>query len=58
MRNEIRYVNIDPDNWLERNSSVTPHNIKPEWYFLIPYAILRSVPSKRGRALRLLRSVV
>lgn len=52
------FINMDPDNWIERNSSVTPHNIKPEWYFLIPYAVLRSVPSKRGRAIGLLISVV
>lgn len=53
-----RYLNIDPDNWLEGNSAVTPHNIKPEWYFLMPYAILRSVPSKAGGALGLRVSVI
>jgi len=55
---KIRYLNIDPDNWLEGDSSVTPHNIKPEWYFLIPYAVLRSVPNKRRGAVGLLASVI
>jgi len=55
---KIRYLNMDPDNWIEGDSSVTPHNIKPEWYFLIPYAILRSVPSKGRRAMGLLISVM
>nr|QWT29493.1 cytochrome b [Erpobdella sp. JP-2021] len=38
----------DPDNFLMANSSVTPAHIKPEWYFLWIYAILRSVPNKLG----------
>lgn len=38
----------DPENFLIANSSVTPAHIKPEWYFLWIYAILRSVPNKLG----------
>nr|YP_010713441.1 cytochrome b [Mooreobdella quaternaria]WDA96116.1 cytochrome b [Mooreobdella quaternaria] len=38
----------DPENYLMANSSVTPAHIKPEWYFLWIYAILRSVPNKLG----------
>lgn len=39
---------IDPENFLISNSSVTPTHIKPEWYFLWVYAILRSIPNKLG----------
>lgn len=38
---------LDPENYLEANSMVSPVHIKPEWYFLFVYAILRSVPQKR-----------
>nr|YP_010584301.1 cytochrome b [Baicaloclepsis grubei]UZT67842.1 cytochrome b [Baicaloclepsis grubei] len=38
----------DPENFLMSSSSVTPLHIKPEWYFLWIYAILRSVPNKLG----------
>merc|ERR1739838_958355 len=37
---------------------VTPIHIKPEWYFLIFYAILRSVPSKVGGLLLILIAIV
>jgi len=35
-----------PDNYIMRNTMVTPSHIVPEWYFLGLYAILRSVPDK------------
>lgn len=38
---------LDPENYLEANSIVSPVHIKPEWYFLFVYAILRRVPQKR-----------
>lgn len=38
----------DPENFIKARSSVTPIHIKPEWYFLWIYAILRSVPNKLG----------
>nr|AVW86102.1 cytochrome b [Lepidonotopodium sp. YZ-2018] len=38
----------DPENFLPANPLVTPIHIKPEWYFLWAYAILRSVPNKLG----------
>ena len=47
----------DPENFLEADSLVTPVHIKPEWYFLFAYAILRSVPNKLGGVLGLLLSV-
>jgi ubiquinol-cytochrome c reductase cytochrome b subunit len=38
----------DPENFLLANPLVTPTHIKPEWYFLWLYAILRSIPNKLG----------
>lgn len=33
-------------NFIKRNPVSSPAHIKPEWYFLFAYAILRSVPNK------------
>lgn len=49
---------IDADNWGEANFLVTPDHIKPEWYFLFAYAILRCIPNKTLGVLRLVRSLV
>merc|ERR1712198_660840 len=38
----------DPENLNPANPLVTPVHIQPEWYFLIAYAILRSIPNKLG----------
>nr|AJO61897.1 cytochrome b [Whitmania acranulata]WDA96201.1 cytochrome b [Whitmania acranulata] len=38
----------DSENFIPANSSLTPTHIKPEWYFLWIYAILRSIPNKLG----------
>jgi quinol-cytochrome oxidoreductase complex cytochrome b subunit len=35
-----------PDNYIPANPLVTPLSIDPEWYLLVPYAILRTIPSK------------
>nr|UYK52155.1 cytochrome b [Zaraea sp. CSCS-Hym-MC0131] len=48
----------DPDNFIEANSMVTPLHIKPEWYFLFAYAILRSIPNKLGGVIALLLSIL
>nr|YP_006303469.1 cytochrome b [Oedalechilus labeo]AEK53144.1 cytochrome b [Oedalechilus labeo] len=48
----------DPDNFTPANSLVTPPHIKPEWYFLFAYAILRSIPNKLGGVLALLCSIL
>lgn len=48
----------DPDNFAPANSMVTPPHIKPEWYFLFAYAILRSIPNKLGGVLALLASIL
>nr|WNV63778.1 cytochrome b [Vulcanolepas fijiensis] len=47
----------DPDNFIPANSMVTPEHIKPEWYFLFAYAILRSIPNKLGGVLALVMSI-
>nr|AEJ34045.1 cytochrome b [Colobus angolensis]AEJ34046.1 cytochrome b [Colobus angolensis]AEJ34047.1 cytochrome b [Colobus angolensis]AEJ34048.1 cytochrome b [Colobus angolensis]AEJ34049.1 cytochrome b [Colobus angolensis] len=47
----------DPDNYTPANPLSTPPHIKPEWYFLFAYAILRSVPNKLGGVLALLLSI-
>nr|AJG41807.1 cytochrome b [Odontobutis potamophila] len=48
----------DPDNFTPANPLVTPPHIKPEWYFLFAYAILRSIPNKLGGLLALLASIL
>lgn len=34
------------DNFIINNKFITPNNIEPEWYFLLFYSILRSIPNK------------
>lgn len=41
-------VLLHPDNYIKANPEVTPAHIVPEWYFLLFYGILRSIPSKVG----------
>nr|AIG53277.1 cytochrome b [Ctenotus sp. DLR-2014a] len=48
----------DPENFTPANPLVTPPHIKPEWYFLFAYAILRSIPNKLGGVLALLFSIL
>nr|QDA95917.1 cytochrome b [Caluromys lanatus]QDA95918.1 cytochrome b [Caluromys lanatus]QDA95919.1 cytochrome b [Caluromys lanatus]QDA95921.1 cytochrome b [Caluromys lanatus]QDA95924.1 cytochrome b [Caluromys lanatus] len=48
----------DPDNFTPANPLSTPPHIKPEWYFLFAYAILRSIPNKLGGVLALLASIL
>nr|AHG31015.1 cytochrome b [Squalidus argentatus] len=48
----------DPENFTPANPLVTPPHIKPEWYFLSAYAILRSIPNKLGGVLALLFSIL
>jgi len=47
----------DPDNFIPANPLVTPEHIKPEWYYLFAYAILRSIPNKLGGVLALALSI-
>nr|ABL14127.1 cytochrome b [Liopholidophis dolicocercus]ABL14135.1 cytochrome b [Liopholidophis dolicocercus] len=48
----------DPENFSKANPLMTPQHIKPEWYFLFAYGILRSIPNKLGGTLALLMSVM
>nr|ASK85938.1 cytochrome b [Spilogale gracilis]UEK24920.1 cytochrome b [Spilogale gracilis leucoparia]ASK85940.1 cytochrome b [Spilogale gracilis]ASK85953.1 cytochrome b [Spilogale gracilis]ASK85954.1 cytochrome b [Spilogale gracilis] len=48
----------DPDNYTPANPLNTPPHIKPEWYFLFAYAILRSIPNKLGGVLALILSIL
>nr|NP_569071.1 cytochrome b [Crioceris duodecimpunctata]AAL67872.1 cytochrome b [Crioceris duodecimpunctata] len=51
------YLLGDPDNFIMANPLVTPAHIKPEWYFLFAYAILRSIPNKLGGVIALVMSI-
>nr|ACL54926.1 cytochrome b [Perognathus flavescens] len=48
----------DPDNYMPANPLNTPPHIKPEWYFLFAYAILRSIPNKLGGVIALVLSIL
>nr|AAL86432.1 cytochrome b [Bothrophthalmus lineatus] len=48
----------DPENFSKANPLTTPQHIKPEWYFLFAYGILRSIPNKLGGTLALLMSII
>nr|ACO87559.1 cytochrome b [Eremias persica] len=48
----------DPENFSPANPLVPPPHIKPEWYFLFAYAILRSIPNKLGGVLALPFSIL
>jgi len=48
----------DPENFLQANPLVTPIHIQPEWYFLMSYAILRSIPNKLGGVIALVLSIL
>nr|AIN37232.1 cytochrome b [Paraechinus aethiopicus] len=48
----------DPDNYTPANPLNTPPHIKPEWYFLFAYAILRSIPNKLGGVMALFMSIL
>jgi len=52
------YTLGDPDNFSIANPIVTPIHIKPEWYFLFAYAILRSIPNKLGGVIALIISIL
>lgn len=39
---------LDVERYIQADSLVTPVSIKPEWYFLAFYAMLRSIESKIG----------
>ena len=59
----IRLALLDPwllgdrENFIPANSLITPVHIKPEWYFLFAYAILRSIPNKLGGVISLVLAI-
>src|SRR5579862_6475530 len=54
----IPFVFIDAENFLFVDIIKTPEHIKPEWYFLSAYCILRRIPNKLGGVLGLLMRIV
>lgn len=48
----------DPENFNLASSTSTPTHIKPEWYFLFAYAILRCIPSKLGGVVAMVLSIL
>lgn len=48
----------DPENFLPANPLVTPVHIKPEWYFLWAYAVLRAIPNKLGGVIALFARIL
>nr|YP_010147608.1 cytochrome b [Seladonia aeraria]QQS74779.1 cytochrome b [Seladonia aeraria] len=52
------YTLSDPDNFIMANPMITPEHIKPEWYFLFAYTILRIIPNKFGGVLGLFSSIL
>lgn len=48
----------DPENFVPANPLVTPIHIKPEWYFLWAYAILRAIPNKLGGVIALFAAIL
>nr|YP_009121683.1 cytochrome b [Hylaeus dilatatus]AJG02938.1 cytochrome b [Hylaeus dilatatus]ALO64648.1 cytochrome b [Hylaeus dilatatus] len=55
---QLPYYLSDPDNFIPANPLSTPEHIKPEWYFLFAYSILRSIPNKLGGVLMLFMSIL
>lgn len=56
----LSFPNIlgDPENFLPANPIITPIHIKPEWYFLWAYAILRSIPNKLGGVIAIFSAIL
>lgn len=48
----------DAENYNPADALVTPAHIKPEFYFLWAYAILRSVPNKLGGVVAILSAII
>nr|QBP33740.1 cytochrome b [Bombus pyrosoma] len=54
---QMPYMLGDPDNFKMANPMITPIHIKPEWYFLFAYSILRTIPNKLGGVIMLFLSI-
>lgn len=48
----------DPENYNPSNPLIAPIHIKPEWYFLWAYAILRSTPNKLGGVIAIFSAIL
>lgn len=48
----------DPENFIPANPLSTPIHIKPEWYFLWLYAILRRIPNKLGGVIAIFAAII
>lgn len=48
----------EPENFIAANPLSTPAHIKPEWYFLWAYAILRAIPRKLGGVIAILMAIL
>lgn len=48
----------DVENFTKASITSTPPHIKPEWYFLFAYAILRSIPSKLGGVVAIVGAIL
>jgi len=46
------------DNYIIANPLSTPAHIVPEWYFLLFYAILRSIPNKLAGVVALVTAII
>nr|DBA43830.1 TPA_asm: CYTB [Bombus ussurensis] len=54
---QFPFMLSDPDNFKMANPMITPTHIKPEWYFLFAYSILRTIPNKLGGVIMLFLSI-
>jgi len=54
----LPHLTTDHENIKEANPLIAPAHIKPEWYFLFAYTILRSIPSKLGGVVALAISLL
>nr|ABB72525.2 cytochrome b [Crocodylus porosus] len=48
----------DPENFTPADPMKTPDHIKPEWYFLFAYTILRSIPNKLMGVIAMFASIL
>lgn len=52
------YLFTEPENFIPANPLSTPLHIKPEWYFLWAYTILRSIPNKLGGVVTIFTAIL
>jgi len=52
------FIFMDSENFLFVDIIKTPEHIKPEWYFLFAYCILRRIPNKLGGVIGLVISII